>query len=183
MMAARLGRKRKAGLRELNGRLLRPTVAQMAERERAVRMAETHLVLMQPHRRGDDRPECVTALGRFWLNLKTSDRTLLHAGESYAGLVRRFRAAWGMKEAVAPPEGLRTGEGPSDRTVRAWRAQIEAIEGKLSQASHQIRFTVNRLVLDDKDLTDKQAMLDAQLGLRIIAIELGMASGKDHPFK
>lgn len=180
---ARTGRKRKTAAREPNGRLKRPTVDMLNEMNHAKAMAETATVRAQPHRRGSDAPECSSALGRFWLGLAINDRTLLHAGESYAGLVRRWRAAWGAKEASVPAEGMTTGEGPSEKTVRAWRAEIDRIEAKLTQASCAVRFAIDRLVVEDRDLM-LQSKLDAHLGLRIIAIELGMLGGRrDHPFR
>lgn len=182
-MASRAGRKRKTGKREPSGRLQRPTTMEALNAANAKKaIAETSVVLMQPHRRGSDARECATALGRFWLNLKTDNRVTLNAGEEYAGLVRRWRAAWGAKDGTAPSEGAGTGEGPSEGTVRAWRKQIDKVEAALDRASCQIRFTVSKLVIDDRDLETRQERADALLGLRIVAIELQLL-GPSHPFR
>jgi hypothetical protein len=45
-----------------------------------------------------------------------------------------------------------------------------------------VRFAVNKLAIDDHDLESAQARADALLGLRIIALEVGMLK-PDHPFR
>lgn len=176
---SRPGRKRKPGSREANGQLKRPTVDMLNELNRAKADQETALVRAQPHRGGSDKPECSTALGRLWLSLGYTDRTLLQAGEDYAGLVRRWRAAWGAKDGTSPSEGAGTGIGPSDATVRAWRAKLDGIEAKLIRASHAVYLATNRLVVDDREVNRP---MDVVLGLKIIAVEMGMIK-PDHPFR
>jgi hypothetical protein len=64
--------------------------------------------------------------------------------------------------------------------VRAWRTQIDRIEERLNQVSPTVRFAIARLVIDDRDLL-LQSAGDAKLGLRVLAVELGICK-PDHPF-
>lgn len=170
------GRKRKAKPITLPGRV---TLAAIERAEKAQRMAETITVLQQPHRRGSNATECASALGRFWLAHKF-DRVMLQAGEEYGAVVRRWRAVWGLKDASVAADGASTGLGPSAATVRSWRATIDRVENRLVRASPEIRFAINRLCLDDRDIS-AHAIDDAKAGLRIIANELGLV-GPNHPF-
>lgn len=180
---ARRGPKRKMVHREPNGKPQRPSVAQRQNDANArAALIVKNVVLGQPHRNGSEAKECATALGRFWLRLKTDNKVIYQAGEHYAGLVRRWRAAHGMVSAQAPEETFGTGEGPAWATVQGWLRDIRKIEAALDRAGCVIRFAVNRLVIDDRDPIDRQAEQDALVGLRIIALEVGLL-GRDHPYR
>lgn len=181
-MASRAGRKRKPGQREPNGRPQRPTQSVLNELNQREAMKVKSVVLMQPHRNGSEAKECATALGRFWMALRTPDNRLpLLAGEGYADLVRRWRAAHGIAAAAAPEEATGTGAGPAWSTVQGWLRQIEDIERALLKASGNVLLATKRLVVDDLDPETRQQHFDARVGLNIVAIELGLV-GKDHPF-
>lgn len=171
------GRKRKAKPITLPGRV---TLAAIERAERAERMKETKVVLMQPHRRGSNATECESALGRFWLAHCHGNRLLIDAGEAWARLKRQYRRAWGIITENAPGE---PGSHANDLTVEAVQkmgAQIDRIEAKLSRPM-SILFAINRLVIEGRDVSGKFATGDAIIGLRILAIELcGMKP--DHPF-
>lgn len=156
-------------------------VARLAAAERATRMAETALVLSQPHRRGNGSQECATALGRFWLSLKTSDKTLMDAGEAYARIVRQYRRAWGIATESVPAEPGSDPRPPMLLAVQKMGAQIDRIEAELTRVSCNVRFAVTRLVIEDRDLSGC-ARGDAQIGLRVLARQLGLLKA-DHPFK
>lgn len=180
---ARVGRKRKQVSREANGKPQRATQAVLNEINQREAMKVKNVVLMQPHRRelkdpDSEHAEC--ALGRFYL--ANGNKIALEAGRHYAGLVRRWRAAHGMASAHAPEESTGTGEGPAWSTVQGWLRDIRRIEAALDQAGPVIRFAVNRLVIEDRDPVDRQAALDALLGLRIVALESELLR-PDHPFK
>jgi hypothetical protein len=174
------GRKPKPGKREPNGKPQRPTQAVLNEITKREAMKVKNVVLMQPHRRGQESEHCVTALGRLWLRMNTPNKVILHAGEHYAGLVRRWRAAHGMASAHAPEESTGTGDGPAWSTVQGWLRDIRQIEKLLDGLG--VMSAVARVVLDDLDPIDRNAEIAAVMGLRAIAIEVNML-GKDHPFR
>lgn len=176
------GRKRKPGQREANGRLQRPTVDRLNEITRAQALVETATVRAQPHRKGSDKRECVSALGRLWLSLETENRVLLNAGEEYAGLVRRWRAAHGLVSASAPETHAGTGDGPSWKTVRGWLSEIEDADREMMRASFTVMRATKRVVVDDLEPVNRQEHMDALVGLRILAHKFGLL-GKDHPFR
>lgn len=173
---SRAGRKRKRPI-SLPGN----TLAHLAAIERANRMAETALVLSQPHRRGSNATECESALGRFCLTLGENGRSYLRAGEQYGALVGRWRAAWGAQQRNPAPATPGTGEGPSDSRVRAWRAEIDEIDGMLNAISCPVRFAVVRLCVDERDILPS-AHLDARHGLHCLAVHFGLISARVHPF-
>lgn len=181
-MAKGRGRPRKEGPREPNGQLQRPTLARILEAEREVvendRQNAMGVVLAQPHRRGNDHPWCATALGRFCLANRLK-RELHHAGEEFADVMRRWRAAKGVPASVSLGFG-RGGDGPSSRTVAAWWEQIRAAEDSLRDRSKRHLAAVRHLVIDDADLPAEFA-LTAIEGLVILARSLGVDIGK-HPF-
>lgn len=179
---ARAGRKRKAGLREPSGKIRRPSLQALADLERSKRMTEMATVLAQPHRKGDTRQECATALGRLWISLKTDDPSLLHAGEAYGRLVRRYRRAWGLKTENMPREPMADEPEPTTMAeVEKWRAQIDHIEFRMMGTSFEVLSATRRVAIDGVDLVGKSRN-DALIGLRIIAVAWGMVP-KDHPFR
>lgn len=174
-----LGRKRKKGHREANGRPLRARVGQQEASAAAEREATLSVAMAQPHRLGDADPRCSSALGRFCLRNKLKSE-LLRAGEAYAGIVRRWRAAKGV-----PTEGNGSvggsGGGPSDATVREWGKQRLRCDRAMMKAHGDGMYAVVLMTLYEGDCPDGQAQF-AIWALTALAAELGVI-GEDHPFR
>lgn len=179
---AKRGRPRKTGARQPNGQLRRPTLAQLVEADRQQRMAETSVVMMQPHRRWakePDHPWLAYSLGRFCL--RHGLRSELHdAAKEWQDTYRRWRAAKGIPD----PNHVQTigsGQGPSDATVEVWWRDIERVEDALREYGQGPLLAMKHLILDEQDLPE-DAAADSIVGLRIIAVKLGRLPEKAHPF-
>lgn len=177
------GRKRKVGKREKNGRLERPTLAQLESADRANRLSETAVVLAQPHRQGDDDVRLVSALGRFAKRCKLR-REIMEAATEYANK----EAWWGR--AVGRPRGFENatprpgnGNGPSDATVRGWLDFKLGVDTMLMRHSLSGYKAFRRLVIDDCD-PEPSAATDAALAtaLRLVAIHTGHITARVSAF-
>jgi hypothetical protein len=169
--------------REPSGKLQRPNAQQRRDLARIKNMVEIDGVCMQPHRRGADDPshkwlEC--ALGRYCL-AHSLHHALFSAGQDYAALIRRWRAAKGVPTEDRIGVGG-SGVGPSPRTVAKWEAEIEAIEQMLMRMDnlHGHFMAVRRLCVDDVDLFVTFAPF-ATAGLLALANHMGRGLGR-HPF-
>lgn len=179
---SRPGRKRKMAPRTPCGKikLRRPTMTELATLDREARQSEMQVVLLQPHRLGDTDQLCVSALGRF-VKAHKLRREYHDAAESYAGLVRRLWAAKGV------PTDQRSGEtgsgiGPSDATVRKWEKEELAVRTALMRVHTQAFLTVRRVAIEDREIRDEMAQF-LIAGLKVVAVEYGMARAGDHPFR
>ena len=175
------GRKRKEMVaRYPSGQIKRPSRAEMEEIERKKRDGEKHVVLMQPHRKGETSQLAGSAFGRFCLRVRANPR-LYDAGQEYAALVRRWRSAKGIPQQVRLGEG-RGGEGPSDATVMAWTRAINGLNRAMSKATIEGYLAMRQMLLDDYDIGAEQEgpACDALIAL---AVDLGFAKESDHPFR
>lgn len=176
------GRKRAAGQREANGRLKRPTVAQLKEIEAARYRENMRQVAGQPHRRlAPDPldPRLENALGRFCVRMKLRPE-LYDAGQEWAAIVRRWRAAKGCPEPMLRgPQG--SGLGPSDATVAAWTRLVVEVERELSTHGAAVWFAARGVCIDDIEptLENEEA---AVVGLLEVAKALGRLPRYAHPF-
>lgn len=181
-MGNRRGRPRKAGAREPNGQLQRSTLAQIiaADREQTERERQnaTAVVMAQPHRRGNDHPWCATALGRFCLAHRLK-KDLHDAGEKFADLVRRWRAAWGVPVPISLGIGG-SGQGPLMRTAAGWEEQIASVENALRRVSTAHLIAIRHLVLDDADVPAQHSSVAIE-ALMVLARSMDIDPGK-HPF-
>jgi hypothetical protein len=125
----RVGRKRKYGHREANGRLARMLAE---ERDRRIMSGETVTVLMQPHRRGDTSEKCESPLGRFVLRNKLREE-LYTTGIEYGGLVRQFYAAKGIPQPSS--DGGGSGRGVSPEKAMKLKEELDRLEPPLKRSS------------------------------------------------
>lgn len=126
---SRVGRKRKFGHREPNGRLSRMLEA---ERDRRLMAGETMTVMMQPHRRGDNRRELESPLGRFVLRNKLREE-LYDTGIEYGGIVRQFYAAKGIPQPSS--DGGGSGRGVSPEKALKLKEELDRLERPMKRSS------------------------------------------------
>lgn len=179
------GRKAKTGTREPNGRLKRmSTIEALNAMARSRRLAEQSVVLAQPHRRGSEDKRCASPLGRMAIRAGLHE-ALLDAAEDYAGLVRRYRAAWSAPRDVGTPgESYGTPAGPSMQAVLRMRGEIVAIEraAKRTPSGSRGFGAVKRMVFDHEDVSPRQDrdVLDALIAM---AVQMGRWQAGTHPFQ
>lgn len=176
------GRPRKQGERSADGRLKRPTLAQLKEADAAKRRENMLFVAAQPHRRDLPDPysdKAASALGRFWMVNRLRSE-LFDAGTHYSEITRRWRAAWGVPD-PNHSGSLGGGLGPSEATVAAWWREIERIEAALRAKSVVHYAAARHLCIDDADLPEYAAPIAIE-ALLIIADETGRSVGQ-HPFR
>jgi hypothetical protein len=145
---------------------------------------EKVVVLDQPHRRGDTSQLRESALGRFVLDHYADarmGRTIYDAGQAFADVVRRWRAARGVPSDVRAGGGLSTTEGPSAATVARWWAQITAVDSRLTyEVSAGALRAVRHLVIDERETRLDPRIV--KLGLGIMAEEMGAISKRRQAF-
>ena len=167
---ARAGRKRKPGTRERNGRLKRPTLAEMIAREQEARDIEKVTVLAQPHRRGDTDPWCASALGRFCIAYRLR-RECYDAGLIYASMKSKWLAA------VGAPRDVRMGGSGRDipaKIVHGWAARIAAMEDAMMRAGGVAGLGwIEELAVYDRGEIGAYAAPVAQRTIMALAVECG----------
>ena len=173
-----VGRKRKSGARQPDGRLRQPSRKEREEARKRKEFGEKHVVLAQPHRRGDADQRCGSAFGRFCKRCAVNAAGETAAAE-YEGLVRRWRAARGV------PTHLRlglggTGEGPSEASVRVWGARILRYDRAMAQASFEGWLALKQMLLMDYDIGLDQAPA-ALLALAALIEATGARGGRANP--
>ncbi|RFB79993.1 hypothetical protein [Methylovirgula sp. 4M-Z18] len=168
---ARAGRKRKNVVTHLNGPPRRGTTqAELNALNLRQQQKVMALALTQPHRRGRTNaghPWLACALGRLCLAQRCPTH-LYVAGETYASLVHRWRAAKGVPRHGPAGEGAVSIDGPPEARVRAWEATICRVERALESAQRGLNARMRKLLLDDCDLPPEQGAGIVQ-GLEIIA--------------
>ena len=175
---AQAGRKRKAGHREPNGRLQRPTTnAALNALADAARRREQAVVLNQPHRRGEESPFAESPLGRLCLRHKLK-RELYDAGMFYGSIVACWRGAKGIPMPTDCGSGSATAEGPSDLVVQRWQRQMLEIERAVVRHGTEALLVLRTLVLDEAEVGVERTGF-AILALQAAAVELGLI--REHP--
>jgi len=145
----RVGRKRKPGPRELNGRLLR---IKNAERESG--MGEMLVVLRQPHRNFDTDQMRESPLGRFCICNKLR-RELYDAAIEYGCLVRHFHAAKGIPRIII--EGSGSGRGVSPEKAKRLTKEVRRIENLMRKLSMPGFLAVRRLAVYESEISSTYA--------------------------
>lgn len=165
---ARSGRKRASKPRHPGGRVI-------AERADQIRGA----VLAQPHRRGDMDQLCASALGRACRRAKLR-RECYDAGEDYASLVRRWRAAKGAPSTLRLGGGA-GGDGPDQATIDRWRRNIVDCDAAMARESREGWIAAKAAMLDEIDVdgTWQEAFICAMLGLAVCMGKLPAAVLKE----
>lgn len=158
------------------------TLAQIQSADRKARLAETAVVAYQPHRRGAPDPldhRLASALGRFVIRHGLRSE-LFDAAEAWSAIYRAWRAAKGVPD---PLHGstLGAGDGPSDELVDTWWREIVRVERALKVHGLTAWLGVRHLCLDNSDVPD-DAVADVIVGLRVVAVEMGMLPNGAHPF-
>ena len=159
--------------REPSGRRQR-TPQRIADAQKAAEESEMRVVLAQPHRRGNRSQLAESPLGRFVL-AHSLDRELFDAGEVYAGLKRRYLAAWD----TPLPDRLGGSGGDIDsETLRRWRELIDAWEqAMMDGGGYHGRLSVIAMAFDRS--TDVRIYPErAILSLKALATFQGRLSGK-----
>lgn len=149
----RIGRKRKGGAREQNGRLQRILAA---DRDRNITVDQL-VVLAQPHRRGDTDQFVESPLGRFvLLNCLDKDgkprREIYDAGREYGDLVRHYHVAKiETKPIVSTGEG--SGRGVSPEKAKWLAKEVRRLERPLRRLSMPGFLAVRRLAVYESEIS------------------------------
>lgn len=172
--------KRKQGKRYPCGKLRPISQNTLAAMEQETEKAIKAVVLAQPHRRGNLDQMAESALGRLVMARKLRSE-VYHAGNEYADIVRRWRAAKGV------PVDLRLnvgggGDGPSEETVADWGRKMERVEAavRLVSAERGLRL-MNSVVLDCRDVSYLDEMVTCA-ALIEVTYTLGRLAKAAHPF-
>ena len=168
-------RKRKAGLRQPNGRLRRPSKAERENFAKRMEEVEMQTVLRQPHRNGDRDQNCECELGQFFKRNRHLRRELRDAAEHYRETKRRWRAAWGAPTLDRIEGG--GGLGPSDKTVKAWGREIDEMERAADRAVFAGLKQFQELVLEDIDPHPVHRFVIIAV-MEAIAISLGLLDSR-----
>lgn len=166
---ARRGRRRKTGIRETNGKLQRPTLAQMVAAQIAAADAEKAVVLAQPHRRGDKSYLRGSALGRFVDDHKLRIE-LYDAGNAYGTLKNKWLAA------IRAPRDVRMGGSGRDvdmTIVNAWGARAFEMESAIMRSGVAAVGLVEDLAVFDRGEPVGEQIQIAARGLGYLAIHCG----------
>lgn len=177
---ARRGRPRTKASNRLDAKI--GVLAQIMEADRKQRLAETSVVMAQPHRawaRDPGDPRLASALGRFVVRHGLRSE-LFDAGSEWTATYRRWRAASTIPDPLHS-QSIGTGLGPSEAIIASWWRDIERVEAALLCYGQDAYHGVRHLLLDDFDLPDG-ATADTITGLRVVAVELGRLPKGAHPF-
>jgi hypothetical protein len=177
-----MARPRKYGPRDAAGRLKKPTLQQIKEAEAKKHRENMQTVANQPHRRGYSDPldrRLTSALGRFCIGQRLRSE-LYDAGEEWAGVLRRWRAAKGVPDPLHTG-GMGTGQGPSDKTVDDWERLIRRIENALHLEGKDVWLLTRNVCIEDQDPYSCEVDVVVR-GLRAVAVELGRLPATAHPF-
>lgn len=180
---AKAGRPKKAGLREPNGKLKRPSAEERRKADRIRIMGERAFVVGQPHRRGEMSQMAGSVFGRFCLKNKLRPE-IYDAGQEFARIVAGWRAAKGVPVfSNASPGPMPAPEDPerTKKRVDGLRDRMMRCEKALLRIGTEANIAVRQLILDEFDLSWEQDE-HAKDGLAALAVELGFMKAHDHPF-
>lgn len=171
-----MGRSISAPRREANGRLKRPTLAQIKAAEREREDVEKATVLAQPHRLGDMDQKLESALGRFVV------RNRLRS-ELYVAGTRLFVLVWSWRAAVGAPmplhiprESLLVSDGPGKDKV--WQRKINGCQRAIARVCGPGAWRpVSNLCVHDWPALDADKDIIVQ-GLSALAVEFGLVDSR-----
>ena len=175
--------KRKTGKREANGRLQRPTLAQLKNIEAERYRENMQQVASQPHRvgfRDPMDPRLESALGRFCV-IHGLRRELYQAGLDWAEMRRSWNSAKGVPDSEHHG-GMGTGQGPSPETVERWKRRLFDIDEALYDHNAATMWATRRLCIDGWTPTGDFVPFVVK-GLAVVALTLGAIDAKEHPFE
>lgn len=159
-----------------------PTPEERAQRERDLRFIETHQVLAQPHRRGDDS-DMTDALGMF-VRAYQCGRECYEGGNEYFRLVYRWRVANGIPVPLRLQEGESEGTGPLEgETVAQFEERIrhENLERfiKIKKCEEAMKcsglpgFRAAQNLILDGEFPEGNVVAPVKVAIHSLAIELG----------
>jgi hypothetical protein len=152
-----LGRKRKNGHRQPNGKLKPPPAPARRDGERAI-------VLAQPHRRGFGLDQLAESpLGRLVLRRRLP-RNVFYAALEWGSFVRKWQNARGIRIEVHVP-GVSDGRVLPDKVVWSWQKRILRIESLLKKMSRSGFLAMRTLVVHEREI-DRDDEQDAAQVLR-----------------
>lgn len=175
--------KRKTGKREANGRLQRPTLAQLKDMQGERYRENMQQVAQQPHRRAFRDPMDVrleNPLGRFCA-FHGLRRELYQAGLDWAEMRRSWNSAKGVPDSEHHG-GMGSGLGPSPETVDRWKRKLVDIDEALYEANAATMWATRRLCIDGVPPT-REFVPYVVRGLAIVARTLGAIDAKEHPYE
>lgn len=180
-MAKAVGRKRKSGVREPNGRLQRPSKEEREAARLRREAGERATVLAQPHRRGNYDQLCASPLGRHVLDAGLR-RELYDAGEEYAETVRRWRAIKGVPVGLSNI-GAGTGGEIADETVKRLCKRLQDMrQAIVTNGGPATLCALDRVALDHETVP-------GAIGFRVtgalitLAEHLGLVAVNSHPYR
>lgn len=170
----RAGRPRKTGERYPSGQLKKPnTVQQIAEAERARADQEKIVVLLQPHRRGEQSQLAGSALGRFVLKYKIRPECY-DAAEQWASVKRKWLSAMGAR---LPEKIHGTGADIPLELVNSWRDQdYDAQQAMLRYGGPDGLLSVTWMAFDGFEFAPGANPQLAQRALLALAVFMGKMS-------
>ena len=164
------GVKRKSGVREPNGRLVRVPTADV----------ERHVMATVLRQRGGETSQLAeNAVGRFVLRHR-----LVHELHDAAWMYQRQRNAWRVAKAVPgavylPGQG---GEPPSPEAVAACRATVILCQRAMMKASQAGFVAIEDMLDQHQEITSGLVICDAMKALWALAQTLGLFRGPS-PFE
>ena len=176
----RSGRPKKAGAREPNGDLKRPSAAQRREDEKARRLGETRFVVYQPHRRGETHYWAGSVFGRFCLSHGLKPE-IYDAGQRFGEIVSQWRNSRGIpvsRNSSPGPTPIERGDEEQRKHNDKLRHRMIECERVLCSQSTEAFIAVRQLVVDEIELSWTTQEHHAVLGLNALAAHLGATSRK-----
>jgi hypothetical protein len=162
-----------------------PSGKRKYERQRSEETETKAVALYQPHRRGDEDQMLESPLGRFVRKYRL--RYLIYqSAQAYKLLRLEWLRAFSSKglilekvmDARASPPSLEA-PGPSWRTVRRWRAELDRIEKRLSP--NQTGWRAARDLIDGREIALHHEAA-AREALITLAKAQDLLGEKGHPF-
>src|SRR5262245_17430418 len=155
----RRGRKRKAGRREPNGRLQRPS---------STYRDPMAVALAQPHRKGNKDPLCESPLGRLIMRQELP-RICFDNALNYAQLVRRLFATKGIPQPVTTGVHATADREMSREMARALQYELQRIEQRLAGISRAGLSGLRSLAVDEREALSEE-------GASLVLLELAAES-------
>jgi len=191
------GRNRKFGIRQPNGQLRRPTLAELTSAEANTRMKEISIVIAQPHRRDlidPNDPWAASAVGRFLLPRRSKAigaiTAAYDAADAYRSLYRRWWALRGVQDVIhdarvtvgSSPDLSPSEQADKDERVRADGARIGRIKLNIIRMTHIGYCVMNNAIMFDVDVP-AMSEDDAMTAFGQLAEEMGLSGRPLHPFR
>ena len=179
--------------------LLDPSLTSRLVQADAVRLAETVIVMKQPHRRFSADPQSEwngTVVGRFLLPMRMVGgkedpkiRGMYEAADSYREQYRAWWRARGCPDVVRESRSAPFGSGSvgdpaddhsRDDEIRALGERLHRIKIKITTASYSGFMAIRNAIMFESEIPFG-VLGDAMTALEVLAVEMGK-SARAHPF-